>query len=298
MPRGPRDDAPGAAHHIMVRGIGRSAIFRDDADRRELLRRFSLLFLELGFRCFAFALIPNHFHLLVQSGEVKVSRLMARLGTGYARYFNQRHDRVGHLFQNRFRSRRVVDDADLMGLVRYVCLNPLEAGLVADAKTLEEFSWCSAGALLGRRPAEPFESVAETLALFDVDVARAQARLRSWLEAPARTSGQPAPALPPAARCSASSWDSSIATLVREVCLLHGVSEAELASPRRCARIAGARSAFVIRAASELALSGSEMARACGVTPSGISRMLERARREGQTSQLVKERPRFGSRGC
>jgi len=146
MPRGPRDDAPGVAHHVMVRGIERRRIFRDDADRAELLRRLSCLVPELGFRCFGWALMPNHVHLVVRSTNSRISQLMARLATGYAGYFNRRHDRVGHLFQNRLCSRRAVDDADLMGLVLYVCRNPLEARLVATAHSLEGFPWCGLGA--------------------------------------------------------------------------------------------------------------------------------------------------------
>jgi REP element-mobilizing transposase RayT len=149
MARRPRDDAPGAAHHVMLRGIERSPIFLDDADREDFLRRLARLITELGFLCFAWVLMPNHVHLVIRSGPVRISRLMARLGTGYARYFNERHERVGHLFQNRFRSRRAIDDADLMGLVLYVTRNPLEAGLVADPLELERFPWCALGALMG-----------------------------------------------------------------------------------------------------------------------------------------------------
>ena len=115
MPRRPREDAPGAAHHVMVRGIDRLPIFLDDADREDFLHRLSRLIPQLGFLCFAWALMPNHVHLVIRSGQVRISQLMARLGTGYARRFNERHGRVGHLFQNRFRSRCVVDDADLVG---------------------------------------------------------------------------------------------------------------------------------------------------------------------------------------
>src|SRR5258705_11277905 len=115
MPRQPRDDSPGVAHHVMVRGIERRALVVEDSDREELLGQLSTLLLELGFR------------------------------------------RVGHLFQNRFRSRRVVDDADLLGLVLYVFRNPLEAGLVRDLDALGRFPWCSAGSLLGYRAPRPFE---------------------------------------------------------------------------------------------------------------------------------------------
>src|SRR5512134_2440276 len=139
MVRRPRDDAPGVAHHVMLRGIERRRIFADDSDHEDFLRRLSDLAPALGFRCFAWALMPNHVHLVLRSGQARISQLMARLGTGYARYFNERHARVGHLFQNRFRSRRVLDDADLMGLTLYVTRNPLAGGLVADLHALEQF---------------------------------------------------------------------------------------------------------------------------------------------------------------
>jgi hypothetical protein len=131
--------------------------------------------------------MPNHVHLVVRSANARISRLMARLGTGYARRFNERHQRVGHLFRNRFRSRRVVDDADLIGLVLYVTRTPLEARLVSDAAALEDFTWCGLGALLGKRAPFPFEAVAETLALFDVEPQRARQRIRDRLGLPPET---------------------------------------------------------------------------------------------------------------
>jgi REP element-mobilizing transposase RayT/DNA-binding transcriptional ArsR family regulator len=293
MPRGPRDDAPGVVHHLMVRGIERRSIFSDDADREELLRRLSHLILELGFRCFAWALLPNHFHLVVRSGSVRVSRLMARLGTGYARYFNERHGRVGHLFQNRFRSRRVIDDDDLTGLVLYVCRNPLEAGLAGPVQ-LEEFRWCSVSALLGRRAPFPFEDVSETLALFDADPALARERLRGWLgvsitAAPplrAPDSRDPAPRVGRPGR-------TALAALIANVCDASSIADEELRSRRRSRRIARARAVLVLRASRELGLSGSEIARSIGVTPSAVSHILDRARGEpARTSQVLKERPR------
>lgn len=281
MPRGPRDDAPGVVHHVMVRGIERRSIFRDDADREALLGRLSRLVPELGFRCFAWALMPNHLHLVLQSGPVRISRLMARVGTGYARYFNERHDRVGHLFQNRFRSRRVADDRDLVGLIVYVCRNPLEGGLVADATQLERFPWCGLGALLGCRAARAFESVARTLALFDSDLHRARRQLRVYVGAPAREPGTE-PELAPSAhgvRCAAHerSKHDALGELVREICAASGLTPDDLRARERDRRVVAARAAVATRATRELGLGGSEVARALGVTPSGVSRMLKRA---------------------
>lgn len=279
MARQPREDAPGVVHHVMVRGIERRRIFADDPDREELLRRLCVLVPELGFRCFGWALMPNHAHLLLRSGATSISRLMARLGTGYARYFNARHDRVGHLFQNRFRSRRAVDDADLVGLVLYVCRNPLEAGLARDAVALESYPWCSVGALTGRRAPYPFEAVAETLTLFDADAKGARERFRSWLGMP---SPEPwagrLPAAAPEPELGFERDPVSIERLIREVCAEHSVDGEELCSwRRRDARVARARAVVAVRAVQELRLSGAAVARALQVSPSAVTRMLARA---------------------
>src|SRR5882724_795553 len=104
MPRGPRLDAPGTLHHVMARGIERSAIFRDDADRNEFIRRLGQIATVGVFEVFAWALMPNHFHLLLKTGLAPLSAAMRSLLTGHAIRFNRRHDRAGHVFQNRYRS--------------------------------------------------------------------------------------------------------------------------------------------------------------------------------------------------
>jgi REP element-mobilizing transposase RayT len=272
MARQRRDDAPGVAHHIMLRGIERRAIFLDDRDREDFLRRLAKLALELGFVVFVWVFMPNHVHLVVRSAHVRISTLMARLGTGYARRFNERHERVGHLFQNRFRSRRVVDDADLMGLVLYVARNPLEAGLVPDAAALEQLRWCGLGALVGRRAPLPFEAVTETLELFDVDPQRARQRIRDRLAAPASLDSAPAripmrPVLPPT---------PAFDELLRQVAARYGLEPAQIHSRRRTSAVTGARNELAFRAASELGLSGAEIARRLGLTASAVSGMLAR----------------------
>jgi REP element-mobilizing transposase RayT len=283
MARRPRDDAPGVAHHLMLRGIERRTIFLDDADREDFLRRLSQLIGELGFLCFAWVLMPNHVHLVVRSGEARISRLMARLGTGYARRFNERYDRVGHLFQNRFRSRRVVDDIDLMGLVLYVSRNPLEAGLVADRAAAERFAWSSLAALMGHRAARPFEAVAETLGLFDADPERARRALRRRLGAVASADDAP-PRLvsrrAEADRAPLGGFDE----LLHAVSAAHALEPGDLCSRRRTPRIAAARAELAWRAASDLGLSGSEIARRLGLTSAAVSLMLVRRRNSEPTS--------------
>jgi REP element-mobilizing transposase RayT len=101
MPRKARIDAPGALHHIMSRGIERRKIFHDDTDRNSFIERFGRLVSETKTVCYAWALLPNHFHLLMKTGNVSIATVMRRLLTGYAVTFNRRHRRIGHLFQNR-----------------------------------------------------------------------------------------------------------------------------------------------------------------------------------------------------
>lgn len=180
MPRTVRISSPDLAHHVMVRGIERRVVFHDEDDRRDLLRRLEHVFAGSRTRCYAWALMPNHFHLVLRVGNVPLSRLMARIGTGYARRFNERHERVGHLFQNRFRSRIVEDDADLIGLVRYVHLNPLVGGLVESLSALERYEWCGHAGLHGCAAAS-FHSVDETLALFGDEPGIARQQLREWM---------------------------------------------------------------------------------------------------------------------
>ena len=178
MPRGPRMDATGAAQHVIVRGIEGRPIFCDDLDCADFAERLGRLVPELGFLCYAWAFLPNHAHLLLQTGPVPLSRLMARLGTGYARRFNERHQRSGHLFQNRFRSRVIEGDGDLLGVVLYVHRNPLKAELVPNTSALEHFPWCGHGGITGARLPYPFESPRETLALLADDPREAIHQLR------------------------------------------------------------------------------------------------------------------------
>ena len=119
MPRRARIDAAGALHHIICRGIERRKIFRTDFDRDDFLERLGSVLAETDTPCYAWALMANHFHLLLRTGNAPVSKVMGRLLTGYAGGFNRRHGRSGHLFQNRYKSILCDEDTYLLELVRY-----------------------------------------------------------------------------------------------------------------------------------------------------------------------------------
>ena len=107
MPRKARIDAPGALHHIIARRIARRNVFDDNADRKFFVDRLGLILTDTNTQCFAWALIPNHFHLLLKTGTTPVATVMKRLLTSYAMHYNRRHKRHGHLFQNRYKGRKI-----------------------------------------------------------------------------------------------------------------------------------------------------------------------------------------------
>ncbi len=149
MPRQARLDAPGVLQHVMGRGIERRKIFKDDKDRKSFLGRLATILEETQTQCYAWALIPNHFHLLLRTGHTPLSKVMRRLMTGYAVTFNKRHKRSGHLFQNRYKSVVCEEDPYLLELIRYIHLNPLRANLVKDLKELDKYLWTGHSVLLG-----------------------------------------------------------------------------------------------------------------------------------------------------
>ncbi len=150
MPRKARIDAPGALHHIIVRGIEQRQIFRDDRDRDQFIQRLSDVLTETDTPCYAWALMPNHVHLLLKTGLTPIATIMRRLLTGYAVYFNRRHRRHGHLFQNRYKSILCQEEPYFRELVRYIHLNPLRAKLVEELKALDKYPYSGHSALLGK----------------------------------------------------------------------------------------------------------------------------------------------------
>ena len=150
MPRQARIDAPGALQHIILRGIERKPLFKDQYDYNNFLKRLSRILTETATPCFAWALMPNHVHLLLQTGLYPLTTVMRRLLTGYAQQFNRRHQRHGHLFQNRYKSFLCEEEPYLLELVRYIHLNPIRAGLVKDIKTLAKYDKSGHAVIMGK----------------------------------------------------------------------------------------------------------------------------------------------------
>ena len=150
MPRRARLDVPGALHHIMVRGIDKTKIFRDDEDKSRFLERLGQNVEDGNSSVYAWVLMDNHVHILFKSGKDGISTVMRKLLTWYAQYFNRRHRRTGHLFENRYKSILCDEDNYLLALIRYIHLNPVRAKLVATLEQLDRYRWSGHRSIIGK----------------------------------------------------------------------------------------------------------------------------------------------------
>lgn len=164
----------------MARGIERRAIFRDDRDRADFVRRVAALAEARAVTVYAWVLLPNHFHLLLRSGHRPLVHAMRSLLTGYAGAFNRRHRRSGHVFQNRYKSVVVEEEPYFLELVRYLHLNPLRAGVVKDLHALDQYPWSGHAPLVGRR-SNPWQDREGVLGRFASSPRRAQAQYRAFI---------------------------------------------------------------------------------------------------------------------
>ena len=182
MPRLARLDAPGVLHHIMIRGIERRKIFRNNKDREDFLDRLSNLLPETETLCYAWAFLPNHAHFLFRTGPISLATLMRRLLTGYVVSFNRRHKRHGHLFQNRYKSIVCQEDVYLRELVRYIHLNPIRAKIVRTLAELNRYAYSGHSVLMGRKN-RSWQDVDYVLSYFDKRPGRAKKAYYSYIEA-------------------------------------------------------------------------------------------------------------------
>ena len=180
MPRHKRIDIPGVVHHVIVRGLNRQDIFLDDADRINFLGRLETAISEVGCRCYAWALLGNHFHLLIRTGHRPLSDLMRKLLSGYAIFFNRRHNRHGYLFQNRYKSILCQEEEYLLELVRYIHLNPVRAGIAKDMDELDRYPWSGHAVLLGQQE-RSWQDTEEILARFSARKRDAVTRYRQFV---------------------------------------------------------------------------------------------------------------------
>ncbi len=165
MPRKNRLDFPGALHHVIARGIEKKNIFQKKEDKLDFLNRLRANVEAHDIKLYAWCIMSNHTHLLLQTGEYKVSSFMRKILTGYAISYNKRHKRVGHLFQNRYKSVLCEKEEYLLRLIRYIHLNPVKAKMIS-IEDLDTYKWTSHKDILSATGTELPIEVDEVLSHF------------------------------------------------------------------------------------------------------------------------------------
>ncbi|QDR82206.1 transposase [Sporomusa termitida] len=127
-------------YHVMLRGINRQAIFFEEEDNCRFIETLNRARANGGYTIYGYCLMGNHVHLLLHEQKEEIAVIMKRIGTSYARWYNEKYDRVGHVFQSRFKSEPVETEAYLLTVLRYIHNNPLKAKL---AVRTEDYKWSS-----------------------------------------------------------------------------------------------------------------------------------------------------------
>jgi putative transposase len=147
MARPLRIEFPGGLYHVTSRGDRREEIYLDDADRTHWLALFGHVCKRFNWVCHAYCLMDNHYHIVVETAEGNLSRGMRQLNGVYTQTFNRAHNRVGHVYQGRYKAILVEKESYLLELTRYVVLNPVRAGRV---NNVDQWPWSSYSAMIGR----------------------------------------------------------------------------------------------------------------------------------------------------
>lgn len=167
MPRQQRDRSSTGAYHVMLRGINHGDIFLEDDDKDVFLNILLKKKSKGEYILHAYCLMDNHLHLLIQEKEDDIARIMKRIGITYVSYFNKKYQRIGPLFQGRYKSEKVENDGYLLTAMRYIHNNPVTAGLV---KNPGAYKWSSYNEYLKQRKSVMFADTALILGMFGSDV--------------------------------------------------------------------------------------------------------------------------------
>jgi putative transposase len=177
MARKPRIQFEGAFYHVITRGNQKQKIFRSEEDFRkyhEMLAKYKGMY---KYRLYAYVLMNNHVHLLIETGETPLSKIQQGINQSYTMYFNKRYKTVGHLFQGRYRAILCDRDSYLLALVKYIHLNPVRARLV---KTPEEYPWSSYHAY-SRHDRKNIVDVKQVLRMFSEDKGTARRLYKTYV---------------------------------------------------------------------------------------------------------------------
>lgn len=178
MPRKPRIEFSGAFYHVIVRGNQKQRVFKDAADFQKYLLTLTVYKNRTGCRIYAYVLLSNHVHLLIETADIPLSKVMQGVNQTYTMYFNRKYRTVGHLFQGRYKAILCDRDAYLLGLVKYIHQNPLRAKIV---DRLDSYPWNSHHAYTGKNNPLSLVDTDQVLRLFSERVSSARRKYREFM---------------------------------------------------------------------------------------------------------------------
>lgn len=146
MPRRAREKSNTGIYHVMIRGINKQIIFKDNEDYEKLIQTIKEYKEVCGYEIYAYCLMSNHIHLLIKEGKEELGIVFRRIGARYVYWYNNKYVRIGHLFQDRYKSEAVEDDKYFMTVLRYIHQNPVKAGIESD---IAKYQWSSYNEYLG-----------------------------------------------------------------------------------------------------------------------------------------------------
>ena len=177
MARKLRIEFEGAFYHVIIRGNQRQKVFLEEKDFLKYLEFLSDYKGRYGFRVYAYVLMSTHVHLLVETGQVPLSKVLQGINQRFTMYFNWRYGTVGHLFQGRYKAILCDKDAYLFSLVKYLHCNPVRAGMVGQP---EEYRWSSHRAYLGQ-DRDGLVDTGLVLRMFSEDLKRGRRLYREYM---------------------------------------------------------------------------------------------------------------------
>jgi len=285
MPRKPRLHVPGGFYHVILRGNHREPLFNTRGDRAYLNAIVGDVATRFGLRILAYCWMTNHLHLALRVGETPLAQPMQRLAMRYSRHVHRDAGQVGHLFERRYRAILVDADRYLLSLVRYIHLNPVVAGMVAEPMA---YPWSSHQDYLGRRTVAWLDTDF-VLGMFGSTVGAARVRYARFMRVcadddralferhearDARALEPEQPVVAPVEAKPAPVDRETLEQIASRHCERDGITVAELACPSRERRLSRARAAIALEALATDAATLTEVARFFGRSTSALAQSM------------------------
>ena len=178
MARKPRIEFNGALYHVITRGNQKQQVFLDPQDHDRYLKILGNYRVRYGFALYAYVLLENHAHLLMETREVPLSKILQGISQSYTMFFNRKYGMVGHLFQGRYKAILCDRDSYLIALVKYIHMNPVRAGMV---KTPEAYPWSSHRSYIGWPGRRGIVDTELVLGMFSEDMKQAKRAYREYM---------------------------------------------------------------------------------------------------------------------